>query len=193
MTKQSSPARSMRPRLTLLALLFAALMVLPARATVMEMLDVERLSSLSSDIFHGQVDSTETYWNAERTRIYTRIRVHIDETFKGPVGRSETVTVTQLGGEIDGVRMDYSGRPDFSVGEKVVLFTTRGKNNDFIVIGLKQGKMTVQGREVKRDFSGITLIQRSPGGRGLQQLTIKSERMTIDELRDRIARARQVR
>jgi hypothetical protein len=193
MTKQYSLARSARLRLLLPASLLAALMVLPAKATVMELLDVEKLAPLSSDIFYGQVDSTETYWNAERTRIYTRIRVHIEETFKGSVGISQIVTVTQLGGEIDGAKLDYAGRPDFSVGEKVVLFTTRGKNNDFIVVGLKQGKMTVQGREVKRDFSGITLVQRSTGGRGLQQLTIRSERMTIDELRDRIARARQAR
>jgi hypothetical protein len=190
MKKQYSLARPARLRLPLLASLLAVLMVLPAQATVMELLDVGRLTLLSSDIFYGQVDSTETYWNAERTRIYTRIRVRVDETFKGPVGPSQTVTVTQLGGEIDGVRLDYSGRPDFSVGEKVVLFTTRGKNNDFIVVGLKQGKMTVQGSEIKRDFSGITLVRRSADGRGLQQLPIRSERMTIDELRDSITRAR---
>jgi hypothetical protein len=71
-----------------------------------------------------------------------------------------------------------------------VLFTTRGKNNNFIVVGLKQGKMQVVGREVRRDFSGMTMVQRSPGGRGLQQLTVRPERMTIDELRNRIAATR---
>jgi hypothetical protein len=190
MTKQNVLARSARLRLLLLASLLAALMVLPARATTMYFMEVEDLAGRSSDIFHGQVTSTETYWNADRTRIFTRVRVRIDEALKGSLSRSETVTVTQLGGEKDGVRWDYSGRPVFSVGESVVLFTTRGKNNDFIVVGLKQGKMTVEGGEVKRDFSGITLVQRSANGRSLQQITAKSVRMTLDELRNRVARTR---
>jgi hypothetical protein len=190
MTKQYSPARSLRLRLVLLASLLAALMMLPARATVTRYLAVEDLTRLSTDVFHGQVISTTTEWNAERTRIHTRISVRIDEAFKGSLGRSETVTVTQLGGEKDGFKLDYSGRPVFSVGESVVLFTTRGKNNNFIVVGLKQGKMQVAGGEVRRDFSGMTMVQRSPGGRGLQQLTVRPERMTIDELRNRIAATR---
>jgi hypothetical protein len=186
MTKQDYLARSARMRLFLLASLVAALMVLPAQATIMQYLAVEDLTRLSSDVFYGRVISIETEWNAQRTHIYTRISVRIDEAFKGSLGRSETVTVTQLGGEKDGVKLDYSGRPVFSVGESVVLFTTRGKNNDFIVVGLKQGKMQVVGGEVRRDFSGITMVQRSPGGRGLQQLTVRPERMKIEELRNRI-------
>jgi hypothetical protein len=190
MTKQDYLARSARMRLFLLASLLAALMVLPAQATIMQYLAVEDLTRLSSDVLYGQVISTETDWNAERTRIYTRIRVRVDEALKGTVGHSETVTVTQLGGKIGGARLDYAGRPVFSVGERVVLFTTRGKNNDFIVVGLKQGKMQVVGDEVRRDFSGITMVQRSASGRELQQLTVRPERMAIDELRKRIAATR---
>jgi hypothetical protein len=190
MTKQHSLARWAHLRLPLVALLLTALMVLPARATIMEYLAVSNLTRLSTDIFHGEVISTETYWNAERTRIYTRISVRIYETFKGSLGRSETVTVTQLGGIKDGFKMDYAGRPDFSVGKSAVLFTTRGKNNDFIVVGLKQGKMEVTGDEVIRDFSGITMVKRSPGSQGLQQLTVRPERMRIAELRRQIEAAR---
>jgi hypothetical protein len=190
MNKQCSSVRSTRLRLTLLASLLAALMVVPVRATIMEYLAVGDLTRRSTDIFHGRVISTETYWNAERTHIYTRIRVRINEAFKGPLRRSETVTVTQLGGIKDGFKMDYTGRPDFSVGNSVVLFTTRGKNNDFIIVGLKQGKMQVVGDEVIRDFSGITMVRRSAGGQGLQQLTVRPERMRIAELRRQIEAAR---
>jgi hypothetical protein len=190
MTKQYRPARIARLRLLLLASLLAALMVLPAHATVMRLLAVEDLTRRSSDIFYGQVVSTETELNADRTRVYTRVRVRIDEALKDSLSRSQIVTVTQSGGEKDGVKWDYVGRPVFSVGESVVLFTTRGKNNDFIIVGLKQGKMTVEGGEVKRDFSGITLVQRAPGGQGLQQIPAKPERMTMDVLRNRIAATR---
>jgi hypothetical protein len=190
MTKQDYLARSARLRLFLLASLVAALMALPAQATDMELLSVEKLAGRSSDVFYGQVISTETYGNAERTHIYTRVRVLIHETFKGSTRRSETVTVTQFGGIMGRVKWNFSGRPEFAAGQSVVLFTTRGKNNDFIVVGLKQGKMTVEGGEVKRDFSGIRFVERTPDGRGLRQITVKPERMTFAELRDRVLAAR---
>jgi hypothetical protein len=190
MTKQYSLARSVRLRLPLLASFLAALMVLPVHATTMQLYTVEELAGRSSDVFYGQVISTETNWNADRTRIYTSVQVRIDETFKGSVRRSEIVTVTQFGGEMGGVRWDYLGRPVFSQGETVVLFTTRMKNNNLIVVGLKQGKMNVVGGEVKRDLSGITFVERTPDGRGFRQTTVRPQRMTLAELRNRIARTR---
>jgi hypothetical protein len=190
MMKQYSLARWAHLRLPLLASLLAALMVLPAHATPMQFLSVENLTRRSSDIFYGQVISTETYWNADRTRIYTRVHVIIGETFKGSLRSSETVTVTQFGGEKDGFRWACPVCPEFSAGEKLVLFTTRGKNNNLIVVGLKQGKMTVEGGEVKRDFSGITFVERTPDGRELRQTAVKPERITIDQLRKRIGATR---
>jgi hypothetical protein len=190
MTKLYSLARWAHLRLPLLASLLAALIVIPSHATTMEFFTPEQLASRSSDVFYGQVISTETYWNADRTRIYTRVHVLISETFKGSLRSSETVTVTQFGGEKDGFRWACPVCPEFSAGEKLVLFTTRGKNNNLIVVGLKQGKMTVDGGEVKRDLSGITFVERTPNGRGLRQIAVRPERMTIDQLRKRIGATR---
>jgi hypothetical protein len=190
MMNKSSLARSARLRLMLLASLLAALVAQPAQATIMQLLEVEDLTRRSSDVIVGQVQASETEWNDAHTRIYTRIQVRVDETLKGSLTRSQIITVTQLGGEKDGVRLDFAGRPTFTDGESVVLFTTRGKNNDLIVVGLKQGKMTIAGNEVKRDFSGITLVQRSADGRSLQPLTARPARMTLAELRNRVANTR---
>lgn len=162
----------------------------PANATIMQYLEIEDLARLSSDIFRGQVVSTNAYWNAERTHIYTAIRVQINETFKGSTYRDQTVTVTQPGGEKDGIRMDYAGRPEFTVGEPVALFTIRGKKDDFIIVGLKQGKMRIERNEVVRDFSGILLLDRAGRGKGLRPVTLKSTRLTVDEFRNRITRGR---
>jgi hypothetical protein len=179
--------RGMRP--ALLACVLAAIAALPARATIMQYLEVEDLTRLSSDIFHGQIISAETQWNAERTRIYTHVRVRVDEPLKGSTRRSETVTVIQLGGEKDGIKMDYAGRPEFTPGESVVLFTIRGSNQNFTVIALKQGKMRVEGAEVRREFSGLTLVDRTSNGT-LRPITGKPTRMMFNELRNRIARTR---
>jgi len=161
-----------------------------ANATIMQYLEIEDLARLSSDIFRGQVVSASVYWNAERTHIYTAIRVQINETFKGSTYRDQTVTVTQPGGEKDGIRMDYAGRPEFTMGEPVALFTIRGKNDDFIIVGLKQGKMRIERNEVVRDFSGILLVDGAGRGKGLRPATLKSTRLTVDELRNRITRGR---
>jgi hypothetical protein len=160
-----------------------------ANATIMRYLAIEDLTRLSSDIFRGQVVSTDVFWNADHTRIYTAIQVRIHETFKGSTGPDQVVTVTQPGGEKDGIRMDYAGRPEFIDGEEVALFTIRGKNDDFIVVGLKQGKMIVERNEIVRDFSGIMLLDNVSGGKGLRPVTLKTARLTVDEFRNRIARA----
>ncbi len=190
MTNQPSSARKARLRLSLLVSLLAASMVAPVYATVMQYMSVEALTRRSSDVIYGQVISTEAVWNADRTRIITRILVRIDEALKGSLTSSQIVTVTQPGGEINGHKWDFAGRPIFTAGELVVLFTTRSKQNDLIVVGLKQGKMNVENGEVKRDLSGITFVERAPGGRGFQQISPKPFRLTLGELRNRITSTR---
>ncbi len=166
------------------------LAAIPARATIMQYMEVEELTKLSTEIFHGQVISVSVDWNAERTRIYTTARVRVQEAFKGAVRREQIVTVTQLGGEKDGIRMDYVGRPEFAMGESVALFTVRGKRDDYIVVGLKQGKMQVEGREVKRDFAGLMLVEAPSRGGALRAVTPRSTRLSLDEFRARVRNAR---
>lgn len=161
--------------------LLLCLISAPAYGTVMYYLEVEDLARLSSDIFRGRVLSTRTYWNDERTRIYTAVRVQVDDGYKGRAGRGQTVTVTQLGGEIGGIRMDYAGRPVFEAGDAVLLFTVRGRRDDYIVTGLKQGRMSIEGEHAVREFSGIRLIGR--------QVPSGTVRIPLSEVRARISRA----
>jgi len=171
----------------LLASVFALAAATSGQATIMQYLEVEDLTRLSSDIFHGRVVETSTYWSADRTQIYTAIKLEVRETFKGRVTAGQTVTVTQLGGEKDGVLLDFAGRPQFSVGESAVLFTARGRQSDFLIIGLKQGKLRVEGSDAVRDLSGIHLMERAGGGRTLQTVQPKRTRFGLDELRRRIS------
>src|SRR5215471_4179403 len=128
-------ARPTRTRFVMTMLVTAvavAFAMTPTRAiaTVMQYLTIEDLTGLSSDIFRGQVVSTSVSWGADHKRIYTSVRVRVEETFKGSPRVDQVITVTQLGGEKDGIRMDYAGRPEFAVGEEVALFTVRGGNDD---------------------------------------------------------------
>ena len=188
-----SQRSSLTPITLLLLLLLAAaaiFLALSAQATIMQRLEIEELTRNSSDIFHGQITSTQTYWNAEHTRIYTGVTVRINETFKGAARRGETIKVVQLGGEKDGRKTDYAGRPEFAAGESVVLFTTRTRSNELTVVALKQGKMSVNGEYVTRDFSGLTLMERSQSGRELQPVKAAAVQLTLTELRQRISRGK---
>lgn len=186
------PTKSLR-KLTLLARLLVAsalslCLFVDAHATIMRYLEIEDLTRLSSDIFQGRVLGTSTYWN--EGKIYTEVRFQVKGTFKGGVAADQTVTITQLGGEKDGVMLDFAGRPEFREGEESVLFTTRGKRSDFVVMGMKQGKMQVDGNEVVRDLSGITLVERDNTGRTLQTVQPKRTRFALAELRQRISNTR---
>lgn len=188
-----SQRSSLTPITLLLLLLLAAaaiFLALSTQATIMQRLEIEELTRNSSDVFHGQIVSTQTYWNAERTRIYTSVNVRIQESFKGAARSGDTVKVVQLGGEKDGQRTDYAGRPEFTTGESIVLFTTRTRNNELTVVALKQGKMHVDGQNVTRDFSGLTLMERSKSGKELQSVKASPVQLTLNELRQRVARAR---
>ena len=161
-----------------------------AEATVMKFMEVEELARLSSEVIRGEVLATKCYWSGDRQRIFTAVQVRVAESFKGTRRGGETVTITQLGGEKDGMRLDYSGRPEFVVGEAVVLFTRPGRNDDLVVVALKQGKMKVEGREVVRDFAGITLLDEVKAGVSARSMPTEARRvrLSLDELRRRIAR-----
>lgn len=185
------PMKSRRKLMLFSHLLLVSLITLTvtfdAQATIMRYLEVEDLTRLSSDVFQGYVLSSHTYWNDEHTKIYTEVRFQVKAAFKGGVAAGQTVTITQLGGEKDGVMLDFAGRPEFKDGEESILFTTRGKKSDFVVMGMKQGKMRVDGNEVVRDLSGITLVERESTGNSLQTVQPKRTRFALDELRHRIS------
>jgi hypothetical protein len=176
------------PQVIVWVILCTLAAALPAQATIMRYLEIEDLARASSEVFHGQTISTEAVWNAERTRIYTVVRFRVRESFKGTARRDQFVTVTQLGGEKDGIRMDYAGRPEFTPGESVVLFAARGPSGGLTVVALKQGRMHVEGGQVTRDLSGLTLLDSVKGGALTQARLPRRMHVTLDELRERVTR-----
>src|SRR5215207_208275 len=96
-----SQRSSLTPITLLLLLLLAAaaiFLALSTQATIMQRLEIEELARNSSNVFHGQIMSTQTYWNPEHTRVYTGVNVRVQESFRGTLRQGETVKVVQLGG-----------------------------------------------------------------------------------------------
>lgn len=153
-----------RPHPMLLVLLVTGLAASPAGATQMRHLDTRALVRGSSDIVVGTVDAVRSYWNAEHTRILTDVTVRVGESLKGAPGA--TLTLTQVGGEVDGMRYDIEGSPRFTAGEEALLFVWRDARGRAQVNGLAQGKF-----DIRRDpATGAAHVQRSLPGFGVRDV-----------------------
>jgi hypothetical protein len=122
----------------------------------MEHLDTRALVLGSNDIVVAEVESVTPRWNAARTRIVTDVRVRVKEALKGG---GDAITLTQLGGEVDGVRYTVPGCPVFTPGEEALLFVWRDARGVAQVNGLAQGKF-----DIRREADGSATVQRSVPG-----------------------------
>lgn len=179
-----------RPLPRLLLLLGLALAV-PAAATTVVHMDTRALARRSSDIVVGEVTGLRAYWNEAHTRILTDVSVRVSESLKG--APASDLTLTQLGGELDGLRYDIPGGPSFAKGEEALLFVWRDAAGRPQVNGLAQGKF-----EIGRDAaSGARLVQRSMPGLGIGDArTLRAARpgeaparVTLDTFKAEIRRA----
>jgi hypothetical protein len=158
-------------------ILFLALasltLALPARATQVVQMDTRDLVHRSSDIVVGSVQSVRPYWNAAHTRILTEVVVDVGEALKG--GGSSRITITQLGGELDGMRLAVAGTPVFEPGEQALLFLWTDAKGRRLVNGLAQGKFDIERDAVsgellvRRNLDGLALLAPKVGARALAQ------------------------
>jgi len=99
---------------------------------------------LSQKIVRGQVVGVRSYWNPEKTLIYTGVTVLVDEYLKGD-GPSE-ITITVPGGTIGDKTQWVSDVPQFRVGDyEVILLEPSGQ-----VTGGPDGIYLLNGEEGDR-------------------------------------------
>ena len=130
------------------------------------------LASSSSDIVIGTVAATHSYWNPAHTRIFTDVAFDVSESLEGvPGGR---LTLTQLGGELNGLRVSVPGGPLFVPGQQSLLFVWRDSQGRAQVNGLAIGKFDIR----EDPTTGERLVQRTAPGlavrdvRSLRALTV---------------------
>jgi hypothetical protein len=179
-------------RLRIATLLLACGCLAPAaHATQVHHLDTRALAIGSNDIVVGRIAGTRSYWNDARTKIFTDVRVEVTESVKG--AGPGTLTLTQLGGEVDGVRYTIPGCPAFRPGEEALLFVWRDPLGRLQVNGLAQGKF-----EITRDAAtGVRTVQRSMPGLAARdarslQLVPSAEaapRIPLEDLLNEVRRA----
>ena len=148
----------MKPCLRILACLCfsTAVFATVAFATQIVYMSPQDLGQQSELVFRGRVLSVDSYWNARHTKIFTRTRLGVDETYKG-TGQS-TVDVIQLGGIVGNVKVTVQGALQWKPGEEVLLFVEPYDALTYQVSGLSQGKFGI-----KRDLrTGAAYVQAPP-------------------------------
>lgn len=114
----------------------------------------------ANSVFVGEVMAVRARWTTTpRGRaIMTDVTFRVEDVWKGSVG---PVTLLEfLGGTVDGVTMEVVGMPQFSVGQRNVLFVSAERSISPLV-GFMHGRM-----KVERDFFGVDRV-RTHDGRSL--------------------------
>ncbi|HKY30962.1 MAG TPA: hypothetical protein VJV23_00380 [Candidatus Polarisedimenticolia bacterium] len=124
----------------------------PAQASIIKFAQIEELARSSSMVVRARITDESVHWTEDRQGIYTLVEAVVLGDVAAHPGREvpagRRLTIVQAGGEIDGVSLDWVGRPTFEVGEDLVLFLQPYDPKDrsdqrLLVVGGKQGRMRV--------------------------------------------------
>lgn len=114
-----------------------------ASGTSVDVMSDDDLVKLATNVVEGTVTDIRSDWNAEGNMIYTTVTLAGVTTLKGTHSR-DTLELRFLGGRVGDVVAEAVGDPNFSVGEEVVLFLADDLTMASPVIGLFQGKVTIE-------------------------------------------------
>lgn len=121
-------------------------------AASFEKLSFADLVRRSDRVIVATVLSTESAWNANKTAIYTTVRLGVEDTAKG-AGASSIALVVE-GGQVGEVAQAVEGAHPFTVGERLVLFLGGGG-----IVGGPQGVYAVVDGKVNDQPLSVFLEQ----------------------------------
>ncbi|MBT8390342.1 MAG: hypothetical protein HKO83_05965 [Ignavibacteriaceae bacterium] len=105
--------------------------------------DLRALSKGADVIVVGKVTQQVSSWNEDKTRIYTRATLQINDYVKGN-NSGNSVIVKYLGGEVGEIGEKYSHMPRFEDEEEVLVFLMKDeKSTDYKVYNGENGKIRV--------------------------------------------------
>ena len=106
-------------------------------------LKIKNLTRGADIIVTGKVTKKTAGWNDNKTRIYTKTTLQVDEVLKGN-SRGTAVEITYPGGEVDGIGELYTHTATFEKDEEVLVFLKKDeKSQGYKVLNGEEGKITV--------------------------------------------------
>ncbi len=104
------------------------------------------LKNISNDaeiIITGKVVQQKSEWNEDRTRIYTRATIQVQDYIKGN-NNGNSIVVSYLGGEVGEIGESYSHVATFVNNEEVLVFLKKNeRNGDYNVLYGDEGKINL--------------------------------------------------
>jgi hypothetical protein len=122
--------------------LVASVVAVDTFATQVIQRSPKELAQLSQLVVDGTVQSVRSYWNDDRSKIFTEAVIRVEATHKGTAAQS--VRVVQPGGVVGNVRMTAHGALQWKQGEQVLLFLEPATPGAFQVAGFTQGKYLIE-------------------------------------------------
>ncbi len=116
---------------------------------LMRKIPIPELRERAHWIVIGRVGDVTSVWNPDRTMIYSRARISVQDWIKGTKPRHELVVRTE-GGRVGRITCYVSDEPCFATGERVLLFLEPDPDSPGTqkVIGLFQGKYTIKDERI---------------------------------------------
>jgi len=152
-------------RLVVFALLVFAF-AQPSEASTAVMVPDTDLIVDSRVIVSGEVISVTGYRD-DSSMYWTFVEIRTDQVLKGNLTR-QRIVLKQLGGSIGDSGMRVAGQPEFSPGEKVILYLNTGPDGSLHTAHSFMGKFSV-----KEDSSGARVAVRSTDGSEIELLDRK--------------------
>ena len=174
-------------RIVALALMLILGLPVAASATTVVKLDFNGLVKASDAVVVGQIATVEAV--EQDGRVFTRVRVKVEETLKGT--HRADLTILHIGGRTEKLATRVSGMPSFTVGERALLFLEQPRGvAHFVVTGLAQGKMALRAREDGRleilpNTKALHTVD-MPTKTGAPVLTPPAAVVTLEDARARI-------
>jgi len=154
-------------RVALLALLAFALVAGSASASVVIPPADDDLIVHSDAVIIGRVTDIESH-DDRQGKLSTYITIAIQEVLKGSLAQS-SLTIRELGGEVGGVIAWASANPEFSVGERVLLFLDQRADGSLRVLHFYLGKFSIitdpATGDLYNDEGNVITVYDSAGGK----------------------------
>lgn len=125
----------------------------PARAAVVQSVDLPSLCHDATRIVHGVVVGEESAWRDGI--IMTRVTVAVRRVLKGP--SAPTLVVSRLGGVVGNIGQLAPGEAELAPGDEVVLFV-EPVQGELRVVGMAQGAFHVADGHAAQRLAGLTLV-----------------------------------
>ncbi len=146
----------------LLAILSILLLAAPGSAIMLRE-DLPTLAEKADRIVTGLVTDVVSEWDAERNLIHSTTTLLVDRVLKGET-TEPLIGIRTVGGEVDGEGLWVSVEARFLPGENVFVFLKEVDGGYYEVMGLMQGKYTIEdGIVVERGIRFVEFLEEVKG------------------------------